>query len=135
MDTSLWDTLIRNYGTQCARAREDLMRARTADEVVRLVCSPSRPDPLRGQPLTPEEMLLRGMGGAMIEAIHRHAVMILHSVGSMEFEDALQWHRTYNLEPCRLLYPELFEDFEMKLQRTACTRWMLEMRVHSQAVH
>jgi hypothetical protein len=132
---SLWDNLIRNYGTQCARAREDLMRARTADEVVRVVCSPARPELMQGQPPTPEEMLLKGMGAAMIEAIHRHAVMILHSVGSTEFEDALRWHRTYNLEPCRLLYPQLHDDFEMKLQRAACTRWMLEMRVSSQAVH
>lgn len=153
LPASLWDALIRRYGTPCAQAREELMRARTACEVVRMLAPPTMPpaplpvaghtaagapSPLpaeRALPFSVADGLLRSLGAAVVEAIHRQALAGLHQAAPQEFEPLLCWHRRRNLDPCRGVYPELHSDFEMKLQRIACTRWLLEMRQETQALH
>jgi hypothetical protein len=130
---SLWNDFIQSFGSACARMRESIMQARTTQDVAAALSG------LEAQASSPvatqDEQLLHGLCGAMVEAIHRQAIADLHNAPQAQFERLLQWHIAHNLEPCRRLFPQLHADFEMKLQRTACARWLLEVRQDSQDMH
>jgi hypothetical protein len=125
---SRWNELIECFGEACERLREDIAQARSAVDVIDMLSA-------CGAPAHVDEQWLHGLGQAMIEAIHRQAIVDLHGAGQSEFERLLQWHMAHNLEPCCRLFPQMHASFKAALSRMACTRWLLEMPNQSQRVH
>jgi hypothetical protein len=125
---SVWHNLIDDFGGACISAREKILRAQTAEDVVRVIATSAQGQSDVPLAPSPEDDLLRSFGSAMVQAIHLHAINCLQATDPVSFEHLLRWHRRFNLDPCRVAYPGLYVEFESKLQRAACARWLLEAR-------
>jgi hypothetical protein len=114
--------LTETYAIACRRARAEIEWGETAQEVLNSLRRPIKPTLLRDQPVDHQERLMWAAAGEQINKVHARALAFLTIVPERDFAAMLDWHRSVNLEPCKVFYPAVYQEFDAKLRRLADNR-------------